>query len=65
MLKNNTHKSVIIWLLTGCALIFLMVSNENKLTRLSEIISTIYHPIQFEDGNKNKKEKSVVIKKNE
>ena len=25
MLKNNPHKSVIIWLLSGCALIFLMV----------------------------------------
>ena len=25
MLKYNPHKSVIIWLLTGCALIFLMV----------------------------------------
>ncbi|MGB0887979.1 MAG: COX15/CtaA family protein, partial [Vicingaceae bacterium] len=25
MLKNNPHKPVIIWLLTGCVLIFLMV----------------------------------------
>ena len=34
MLENNSHKSVIIWLLTGCALIFLMVviGGINRLT---------------------------------
>jgi len=35
MLKNNSHKSVIIWLLTGCALIFLMVVI-GGITRLTE-----------------------------
>jgi cytochrome c oxidase assembly protein subunit 15 len=35
MLKNNPHKAVIIWLLTGCALIFLMVVI-GGITRLTE-----------------------------
>ena len=35
MLKNNSHKSVVIWLLTGCALIFLMVVI-GGITRLTE-----------------------------
>ena len=35
MLKNNSHKAVIIWLLTGCALIFLMVVI-GGITRLTE-----------------------------
>jgi len=35
MFKNNPHKSVIIWLLTGCLLIFLMVVI-GGITRLTE-----------------------------
>lgn len=35
MLKNNSHTSVIIWLLTGCAIIFLMVVI-GGITRLTE-----------------------------
>lgn len=35
MLKDNSHKSVIIWLLTGCAIIFLMVVI-GGITRLTE-----------------------------
>ncbi|MGB0881688.1 MAG: COX15/CtaA family protein [Vicingaceae bacterium] len=35
MLKDNSHKAVIIWLLTGCALIFLMVVI-GGITRLTE-----------------------------
>ena len=35
MLKNNPHKSVITWLLTGCTLIFLMVVI-GGITRLTE-----------------------------